>query len=249
MPKVSCQYWLLDGITTMSCSAISAAIAAGVLPRGDERMPGCAPSSRWMIVPCGLSAPGGGRGEGELGSCVDQVDVQHREQGVDALLGAQPAGVQDPGLAAPAGPDAAATAKHGSANGYTTLIVATSTSRKSRPQRGGVPAGGDQGPVPGPVDRERPLSRSRMGGGMCRIRYAGCLVAHQVGLVDEHDGAVERGRPRPASRSERNGMSANSSRPSAVPRPTVTTCAGDATPVQLPDLTDRVVLGATGAGG
>ena len=28
MPKVSCQYWLLEGMTTMSCLAIRAAIAA-----------------------------------------------------------------------------------------------------------------------------------------------------------------------------------------------------------------------------
>lgn len=57
MPKVSCQYWLLDGITTMSWTAIRAAMPTGVLRAATTEMPGCSPSSRSMILPCGLPAP------------------------------------------------------------------------------------------------------------------------------------------------------------------------------------------------
>jgi hypothetical protein len=57
MPKVSCQYWLLEGITTMSWPAIRAAILAGVLQVATTEIPGCSPSNRSMIFPCGLSAP------------------------------------------------------------------------------------------------------------------------------------------------------------------------------------------------
>jgi hypothetical protein len=57
IPKVSCQYWLLDGMMTTSCSDISAAIPAGVRRAGITSTPGCVRSIRSMTAPCGLSDP------------------------------------------------------------------------------------------------------------------------------------------------------------------------------------------------
>ena len=57
MPKVSCQYWLLDGITTTSCSAMSEAMSTGDVRASTRRMRGWVRSMRSMMRPCGLSAP------------------------------------------------------------------------------------------------------------------------------------------------------------------------------------------------
>src|SRR6266700_2246188 len=66
-------------------------------------------------------------------------------------------------------------AKHGSANGYTTLIVGTSTSRYSDHSAAAyrLVAISARSLVPSTANA---FFRSRMGGGLCRITNAGYLV-------------------------------------------------------------------------
>src|SRR5216683_6781222 len=73
-------------------------------------------------------------------------------------------------------------AKHGSANGYTTLIVETSTSRylDHSPAAYRLVAISARFLVPPTANA---LFRSRMGGGLCRIRNAGCLVGTVCGSL------------------------------------------------------------------
>ncbi len=67
--------------------------------------------------------------------------------------------------------------------------------------------------------------RSLMGGGLCKIRNAGCLVGTVCGSLTKT--TVPSSSPTSASvGSDRNGMPVKPSLPSLAPRPTVTTCAG-----------------------
>src|ERR1700716_4570002 len=71
-------------------------------------------------------------------------------------------------------------AKHGSANGYTTLIVETSTSRYLDHSAAAywLVAIRARSLVPSMANA---LCRSLMGGGLCRMRKAGCLVGTVCG--------------------------------------------------------------------
>ena len=115
-------------------------------------------------------------------------------------------------------------AKHGSANGYTTLIVETLTSRYADHSRAAyrLVAIRTRSLVPAMA---KALSRSRMGGGLCKIRKAGYLVATGCGSLTKT--TVLSSSPTSANvRRDRNGTPGKSSLPSLAPRPIVTTCAG-----------------------
>src|ERR1700722_18146557 len=73
-------------------------------------------------------------------------------------------------------------AKHGSANGYTTLIVDTSTSRYADHWAAAyrLVAIRTRSLVPATA---KALFRSRIDGGLCRIRKAGCLVTTGCGSL------------------------------------------------------------------
>ena len=132
------------------------------------------PSNRSMIFPCGLSAPAVVAVNVSAGR-VDDVDVQGLQQGIDAFLRAQPAGEQDADLPRfVTGPGL--RGEHGSANGYTTLIVETSTSRYADHSAAAyrLVAIRTRSLVPATA---KALSRSRMGGGLCKIRKAGSWSA------------------------------------------------------------------------
>jgi hypothetical protein len=131
----------------------------------------------------------GRRGEGEPGVSLDQVVVEHRQERVDALLGAQPAGVQDPDLFGVAGsPRLAAEARFGER--VDDLDRGHVDVEELRPELGGEPTGGDQATIPGALDRRVPQVFAQ------RWRDMQDLVRRGLGrddgeLGDEHDRAVE----------------------------------------------------------
>ena len=115
-------------------------------------------------------------------------------------------------------------AKPGSANGYTTLIVATSTSKYLDHSAAAyrLVAIRVSSLVPSMANAR---CRSLMGGGLCRMRKAGRLVGTVCASLTKI--TVPSSSLTWASvGSDRKGISAKSSLPSPMPRPTVTTCAG-----------------------
>src|SRR3954452_2713134 len=75
-------------------------------------------------------------------------------------------------------------AKHGSANGYTTLIVAMSTSRYLAHSSAAYRLVAIRALFLVPSTATA-LCRSRIGGGLCRMRNAGRLVATGGGLLTQ----------------------------------------------------------------
>ncbi len=186
----------------------------------------------------------GRRREEELDVVVDDVDVEHRQEGVDPLLGTEPAGEEDTSLAghvlrARFVGEARLRERVDDADRPRVHIQETG------PQRGGVAAGGDEGEVACSLDGESSLvlSKRRRVVQDQERRFAG---AHDVRLVDEDD------RPREVPdvgerRQRHEGEVGESVPPVVLPEADRDDLGRHTAAVQLPHLTDGVVLGATGA--
>ena len=187
----------------------------------------------------------GGRREGELDVLGDEVVVQHRQKGVDALLGAQPPGIEDPRDTEGAGlPGLDAEAGLGERVDH--LDGGDVDVHERRPQARRELAGGDETPVTGL--REDPAAvvvAPRGWDVQDLVRRA--LGRDDGELGDEHHRAVELADVGSGcQRQERDVHELITAVGGAEPD-------GDhlgshAAPVQLPDVSDRVVLRATRAG-
>jgi len=177
---------------------------------------------------------------------VDEVTVEHREQRVDALLGAQPAGVEDPDGRRAAG-RSRLTAEAGFRERVDHLDRREVDVEEVRPQLRGEPAGGDQVTVPGGDPRPMPVLFAQWWWDVQDLvrRAPG---RHDGELGDEDDGAVE------LTDIGHRGQRLERDPDELVPadggaEPDGDHLCGHAAPIQLPDVPDGVVLRTTGARG